>query len=72
MTARFLQRVFRQRDGRRLETILREDGSGGRSVRRDDQAEVGALLANAGADAGGEETFGSFIGIDFRRCEAQE
>src|SRR5204863_2281767 len=54
------QRVFRQRHRRGLKTILREDRGGVRAVGRDDQAEVGTLLANAGANAGGEEPFWEF------------
>src|SRR5258708_12681044 len=57
MSARLLQRVLRQSDRGGLEAILREHGSRIRTIGRDDEAEVGPLLADAGTDAGGEKTF---------------
>src|ERR1043165_4942267 len=62
--AALLQRGLRQHDRRRLKFVFREDSGGARAVGRDDEAEVGALLADARADAGGEESFGQFHDVE--------
>src|SRR5207253_6219672 len=56
------QRRAREHDRRGLEAVLREDSRGVRAVGGHDQAEVGALLADAGADAGGRESLRQFHG----------
>ena len=53
----FFSAAFDSVDRRGLEAVLREDSGSVRAVGRDDEPEVRPLLADAGADAGGEETF---------------
>ena len=66
--AALLQRRFREHDRRGLKLVLREHGCRRRAVVGDDQAEVRTLLANAGANAGGDEAPWAVSSLQSLQC----